>query len=609
MKKISSPFHYFIIQIGIKFFIYCFAVCISTSSILGQWTQLGQELLGEGDYDQYGIGLSISGDGTTIAAGAHQNSEHGFNRGHVRVFRNVGGTWVQQGSDIEGESDAENTGYSVSLSFDGSVLAIGGFGNTINGSSSGLFRVYQFQGGTWTQIGATIIGESPNIYFGYSVSLSNDGSILAVSSLQGAGMQRGFVRVYENIGNSWIQIGSDIIGEADSDYSGYKIELSNDGSTVAISALYNDGAGVDRGHVRVFKNIGGTWIQQGSDIDGEFDNDISGRGVSLSSDGSIVAKGEDLYSQEGLYRGRVRVYKLIGGNWIQLGSDIKGEADEDYLGESVSLSADGLTLAAGASGSSVEGMYRGQTRIYQFASNSWVQVGVSINGKEDFEWSGIRVSLSNDGSIVASAAPYSTASGSNRGIVRAYNFLAIEDEDCDGVADEAELCPGGDDAIDNNGDGMPDCHYLPLYNDIISEWKCGNNKVWIAHFSNEGTCHSLCVSYSAAQAHINHGDYLGKCDNSLCNRNLFIQDLPIHASDIMHVYPNPSNHTFELDFDKISDEKRSIVIYDAVGKQVEILPADQNKVSFGSNYEPGLYFINIQLQNSSLQLIALKLSH
>jgi len=80
-------------------------------------------------------------------------------------------------------------------------------------------------------------------------------------------------------------------------------------------------------------------------------------------------------------------------------------------------------------------------------------------------------------------------------------------------------------------------------------------------------------------------------------------------STIMHVYPNPSNHTFELDFDKISDEKRSIVIYDAVGKQVEILPADQNKVSFGSNYEPGLYFINIQLQNSSLQLIALKLSH
>jgi len=48
------------------------------------------------------------------------------------------------------------------------------------------------------------------------------------------------------------QIGADIDGEADFDYSGWSVSLSADGTTVAIGATDNDGNGGDSGHVRIF---------------------------------------------------------------------------------------------------------------------------------------------------------------------------------------------------------------------------------------------------------------------------------------------------------------------------------------------------------------------
>ena len=90
---------------------------------------------------------------------------------------------------------------------------------------------------------------------------------------------------------SQTQIGLDIDGEAAHDVSGRSISLSSDGSIVAIGASNNNGNGFETGHVRVYENIGGIWTQIGSDIDGEVANDLSGNSVSLSSDGSIVAIG------------------------------------------------------------------------------------------------------------------------------------------------------------------------------------------------------------------------------------------------------------------------------------------------------------------------------
>ena len=75
---------------------------------------------------------------------------------------------------------------------------------------------------------------------------------------------------------TWNQIGLDIDGEAADDESGHSVSLSGDGSVVAIGAPYNSGvSGANSGHVRVYENNNNnnnTWQQKGQEIDGAAEN-------------------------------------------------------------------------------------------------------------------------------------------------------------------------------------------------------------------------------------------------------------------------------------------------------------------------------------------------
>jgi Flp pilus assembly pilin Flp len=263
--------------------------------------------------------LSLSNDGNIVAIGAYANNAgvtwigNGNGRnGHVRVYKNVGGVWTQIGSDIDGEAALDNSGISVSLSSDGSIVAIGAIRNDGNGNQSGHVRVFQNIEGVWTQKGSDIDGEAAEDQSGEEVSLSDNGNIVAIGAEynDGNGSNSGHVRVYEYVGGVWTQIGSDIDGEAAEDRSGYRVSLSSDGSIVAIGAHANDGNGISAGHVRIYKNIEGAWTQIVSDIDGEDPEDGSGSSVDLSNDGSIVAIGATSNDGNGINSGHVRVFNL-----------------------------------------------------------------------------------------------------------------------------------------------------------------------------------------------------------------------------------------------------------------------------------------------------------
>lgn len=185
--------------------------------------------------------------------------------------------------------------------------------------------------------------------------------------LAGLGTLKGNVRVFKNINGNWVQLGLNIDGEADNDRSGRYISLSSDGLTIAIGAPRNSGGGINRGHVRVYKYNNAAWIQQGEDIDGKTDNEESGNSISLSSDGLTLAIGAYANHGGGVKRGSVRIYKSINGIWIQQGNDINGKADNEALSGSgaLSINSNGLVLAIGASNNNGGGITRGQTRVYE----------------------------------------------------------------------------------------------------------------------------------------------------------------------------------------------------------------------------------------------------
>jgi hypothetical protein len=126
----------------------------------------------------------------------------------------------------------------------------------------------------------------------------------------GAGSGAGHVRIYTWGASSWVQRGTDIDGEAADDRSGTSVSVSADGQTVAIGAISNDGAGSDAGHVRIYTWGASSWVQRGADIDGEAAGDDSGTSVSLSADGQTVAVGAYGNDGAGSNAGHVRVYSL-----------------------------------------------------------------------------------------------------------------------------------------------------------------------------------------------------------------------------------------------------------------------------------------------------------
>lgn len=401
-----------------------FLALLSTITIYAQ-TQIGSDIDGEAVDDHSGWSVSISSDGSVVAIGAPSNDGNGRSSGHVRVYQNNSGIWTQIGSDIDGEAQDDVSGCSVSISSDGSILAIGAYLNDGTANASGHVRVYQNLAGVWTQIGDDIDGESQANHSGYSVSLSSDGSVVAIGA-NISGYASGQVRVFQNHSGVWTQVGADIDGEASPDNSGWSVSLSSDGSVVAIGAIYNDGNGSNSGHVRVYQNLSGVWTQIGDDIDGEAAEDRSGFSVSLSSDGSVVAIGAPYNSGNGTLSGHVRVYQNLSGVWTQIGEDIDGETAFDESGSSICLSSDGSMVAIGAH-STGTGNTKGYVRIYQNLSGVWSQIGTDIDGETAGDHSGHSVSLSSDGSTVAIGAPYNyeNGTGPNSGHVRVYDLSAL----------------------------------------------------------------------------------------------------------------------------------------------------------------------------------------
>ncbi len=273
------------------------------------------------------------------------------------------------------------------------------------------------------QVGEDIDGEALDDQSGNAVALASDGSRVAIGSPynDAAGTDAGHVRVYDLIGSAWVQVGNDIDGEAAFDESGESVAISSDGSRVAIGAPFNDGTAPLAGHVRVYDLIGSTWTQVGDDIDGNSQNNQSGHEVSLSSDGNRVAIGSPRSNQGASGAGHVQVYDLVGGTWTQVGEDIEGEEVNDESGSTLSLSSDGNRLAIGAPLSNGNGSYSGQTRIFEWDGSSWNQMGADINGENagDLDAS---VSLSSDGNRLVIGGGFSEVNGINSGVVRTFEW-------------------------------------------------------------------------------------------------------------------------------------------------------------------------------------------
>ena len=355
-----------------------------------------QRLEGEAESDIFGYSVSLSADGSYLAVGAV-----GFesSKGATYIYKRSGSTWERQ-TQLEGEAESDQFGWSVSLSADGSYLAVGAIGFE---DAKGATYIYKRSGSDWAQQ-TQLEGETGSDIFGYSVSLSADGSYLAVGTYASSSFT-GATYIYKRSGSTW-ERQTQLEGEAESDQFGWSVSLSADGSYLAVGAIGFEDA---KGATYIYKRSGSDWAQQ-TQLVGENTGDRFGWAVSLSTGGSYLAVGAVGFEDA---KGATYIYKRSGSDWAQQ-TQLVGETGSDRFGQSVSLSADGSYLAVGAYASS---SFTGATYIYKRSGSTWTQQSQLIG--EDTDKLGQSVSLSADGSYLAVGANRFSAL---RGATYTYNL-------------------------------------------------------------------------------------------------------------------------------------------------------------------------------------------
>lgn len=224
--------------------------------------------------------------------------------------------------------------------------------NVRNGSGISGSIIYQntyniFNG--LSQIGNVISPPSSLIVsatprFGYSVSVSANGNIMAV----GATLENtaGAVYVYIKINGKWYFQQKIMGSNPGSNTFGSSIKISGDGSTIAVGGpAYNS----NQGAVWVFVNNGfNFWTEQSFIVgSGSAVGNLQGFSVSLSFDGNYLVFGGYNYSTTGA----VWIYTRSGTSWsfqTRLSNGVN-------FGYSVSLNYSGNVLVVGAPLTSTNG--------------------------------------------------------------------------------------------------------------------------------------------------------------------------------------------------------------------------------------------------------------
>ncbi len=361
------------------------------------WEVINEAIIGETTGDESGFSVSLNTAGNIVAVGTPFGDLIGNdNVGELKVYENNGGNWSLIGAVIKGNNADDRLGGAVSLNADGTIVAVSApFSDNGGLSNTGSVRIFQNNGGIWTQIGNVINGTIADQFFGSSISLSNDGTVLAVGAPGDLdttnNITEGELKIYKNESGTWTQIGNTITGAAVGNLFGVSVNLNADGTIVAVGAPRNSENGFAAGKVSVYRNESNTWTL----IEDDFETSaLSGTGLSVD----LNAVG-DILAIAGL-TGETKIYKNENDSWNLIGNVIS--ASGNGIGSSVSLNAVGNIVAIGEPGNETN---TGVTRVFENQSNTWVQIENNIEGIAESDQSGRSVSLNATGDILAVGTP------------------------------------------------------------------------------------------------------------------------------------------------------------------------------------------------------------
>ncbi len=271
--------------------------------------------------DRFGDTVSLSDDGKTLAVSVYLEDSNttdinsipddlATNTGAVYIYSRPGFAWAKQAFIKADNTQVVGFGKSIALSGDGNTLAVEELGN------SGSVYVFARTATNWIQESYLKASNAENgDSFGSSVSLSWDGNILAIgannedsnSVLNQANNQKtnsGAVYIFSRTNKIWSQQSYLKASNLDiDDFFGASLSLDDTGTILVIGAYGEDSStkGVNSipdeqaitagaAYVFTFKNLSWSefsYLKANNTTKGHY----FGLGISMSGDGSVLAIG------------------------------------------------------------------------------------------------------------------------------------------------------------------------------------------------------------------------------------------------------------------------------------------------------------------------------
>jgi len=373
---------------------------------IDKWTKIASVSV-DPIHDLSSIAMSSTRNGYRLAVGAREYSDEArtLRIGIVRVYDLIdtrGNISWDEILVLTGEYQDDEFGYSVSMSNDGSLLVVGAPGyDILPGSDTNEGRIYLYDLSKFDPIAieassTTIDGETYGEEFGYSCFITQ--YVLAVGSPARGGAVRLYQRTNNDSSNLEYTISQMIPGATDS-FHGASLSLSSNGVQLLIGDPYS-------GYVEVWvKNqINLRWYRDGrlsnpitDEMDGVSSSGSFGKSITQSDDGSKILVGSPTF---GSFRGAARLFKKENGIWVEEKSVIG--TGSKLLGDSVAMSSDGNVLFIGApnSGNGTVIVLRRYAK-----TGEWTQSNIDGESIKDQGSFGGFVASGDDNTIFSIASP------------------------------------------------------------------------------------------------------------------------------------------------------------------------------------------------------------
>ena len=477
-------------------------------------------------------------------------------------FTAVDETWIYDLSDnswtqkFPAIKPSARSAHAMSYLGDDKVLLFGGYDGNFNNET----WVYDLSDNTWT-LKSPSISPSGRAYFAMASS-GGDQTLLYGGNTSGGPSNETWI--YDLSDNTWTQ----------------KFPASNPGG-LNLHAMANIGGDniVLFGAHTYFNNS--TWVYDLSDNtwtlknpvtkpDARFGNCLA----SLGGDKVLLFGGFGLIGEYLDVLGDTWIYDLSDDAWTlknpatspgarwehamaSIGNKVLlfgGGADDTWLYTSTEVSCT-MTVSAGAD----ENLYFG------YAADQCVTKTATVtNGTSPFTYSWI---------LSRALLPGESMTGSGTASVTV----------C--LLDTAELCVAVTDAAACTAN---DCSNIFAEDVRCSAGNSSNQKVKVCHNGN-----TICVEATAVNAHIGHGDYVGKCTGNVnAQSEISIEE---NSKEGFTIYPNPANGNFTVTVDKHDEnsDDRKLRIINMSGQIVKQLNmANQNKLDIKID-KVGVYLVQL----------------